>query len=556
MPKVPLYQDQAQPSESSKPFIQSPIETGATEKAWQKLAGSVSVRAEKYQQEQDALTVAETISKLNDQERQFIADEEKNNQGSKAVGATARGMEFYEKQIKELSGGLQGKTAEMFRVKALQVRDQGLNRLSSHEANQHQNRKKDAIMTRVEGIRQKIREGYDQDTIQNEVAGGEGSLMDMVDQAYQGLDMTEFKTTLRDTIYKEYLDTVITKSPNSIVEATEKWKNVLPTEKLNDYLKKVDMANAIREMHKDPNTFKASDYASLDPTQQAHLQEQANKLAETQLQRKIHDYDRMMRLVEKQEKTQRESTETAALILFDQGKISIDKIQELALDRKIGADMLKYFQTRDREGIDDPMTVGEIAKLVEMKQDPGDALKQALISKKIKSNTYISFQKQIGNDKYWKGLTSLKAALEPGPLDKFNEDRNLKWENGFRYFNDLVAGGMEPEEASQNIIDGHYSQVRRTASTLPRPKFWTGGSDYLDKNAIDETRKITAQQYWNGPITQEQYQHEMQTLQHFENLWKDKLRSETQKRIDERAGKQSGGSGSNRRTPEVKRPEY
>ena len=564
MPSIPIYRAQAQPSESTKPLIRDPESVGLQERAWTSAVGAVSKRAEQYQAEQDALSVSETLSKLNDREREFMFNKDSGQltmRGANASGATQRGVEFYDNSIKDLASGLMGNQEKMFREQASRLRTSGLDRLSTHEANEHQTRKQDVINTRVEEVRQKIRNGATQDDIDKEVRQG---LFGVIDQAFSGLDMTDMKNKVRDQIFSEYLDQVAVTNPGGIVEATGKWHGLMDTAVLNKYLQKVDMSNAIRELHSNPDKFKASDYASLDPVQQANLQEQATRLSEARLNKRVHEYERFQRQVEKAEKDQREANDMAALILFgkpkEEGGMGIEDVELLGIRKKLSPDIVKYLQTRDREGYNDPVVVGDIAEGIEMKRDMGPQLNNALTTGRIKKETYIQFKKQIGNDKYWEALTRMRGAFEPSPMDKFSEDRHLKWENAFTYFNTLIEGSMTPAEAADTVINGHYTKVQRTVSTLPRPAFWTGGNinsdmGLPDKSAIDETRKVTAAKYTNREITPEQYSYEMKNLQDLENIWRDGLRLRTQKSMDETA-KKGGGAPSNTRRPESNKPKF
>lgn len=511
MPNIPVYRDQASPSESSKPFIQDPGSVGLTEGAWQKSMVQLSKRAEEYQSEQDVLSASEALSRLNDRERPFH-DEEFKRLGRNAVGAVTRGTEFYEQNINEVGAGLSGKAYKLYYQQSLQIRDSGLNRLSQHEAQQHQARKKDALETRVEEVRAKIRNGADQETIDRDVRQGPMSILSQIDSEWAGMDNTEIKNKIRDMIFGEYLDHVSVNNPTGIVDATQKWHGVMETDTLNKYLKKVDMANAITALHADPDKFKASDYASLDPVQQANLQQQAITLSESRLNKKIHMWEAAEKAAEKQLKVQQDNNEMAVLILQSQGRISIEDIQRMGLERKLKPDAVKYFMGKDQEGVNDPIIVGEIASMIEQKVDASDALRQAWLNKKIKSETFIQLKKQIGNDSYWKGMTIIRGALEPSIMDKWSEDKNLKWTEGFDYFNKLIAGGADPVNAAYEVLDGHYSKIHRTLSSMPRPKYWTGGESLIDQKAIGDTIRATADQFANGKISESVFQHEIGLL--------------------------------------------
>lgn len=200
MPTIPVYKYQAEPSETSKPFIQNPSSVGLEQESWIKAVGQVNARAEEFQKERDIIDASNALSKLADDERAYM-DAEYKNQGRNSFGAQKRGMEFYETKIKQYSSELSGGSARIFNERALSLRDRGLDNLAVHEAKEFQKEKDFAFNNEKAAIISRIKSG----AVESQVIQDISILKDNFRELHKGFNTEGMEKQLEEVVLKEWL---------------------------------------------------------------------------------------------------------------------------------------------------------------------------------------------------------------------------------------------------------------------------------------------------------------------------------------------------------------
>jgi len=288
MPRIPTYQIQAQPSESTKPLIQDPGSVGLAEGAWAKAAGVVSDRAIKFQEEQDILAATDALSKFADDERQFLTDEQTNKRGMDAVGGQQRGGEFYEEAIKKHSTALSGNAAKLFSKKALQYREYGLDKLANHEATQHQEAKK-AVFDKLKAeTEQSIKSGASPDQLDARIS----VIKENIRSLHKGVDTTAIEAQTEEKLVTQFLVEQAGQNPSAIDSLLIRYGSVVgedTKQQIMAFADKVEVDRAVETYMPVLKAENANDYGKMmKKVASLPIGEKAKKALETRVKDEYH----------------------------------------------------------------------------------------------------------------------------------------------------------------------------------------------------------------------------------------------------------------------------
>lgn len=231
MPKIPLYQYQVEPSESTKPFMKEPdTQVG---QAMEVLGTTALNMADRMIKERGVVEAGEAAQRLNDEEREFWTKESQ-KQGSAAFGAVQRGNEFYEDAVARHGQNLGGYSAEVYQKTAMNMRASGLDRLASHEVQQGDVAKKNVIAGNTARLQQRIAEGASEGDVLNGIAENNAYIRN----AYIGVDTTAIEAKEeQEALHSLLVEKGKSFAPNDFNAMLEKYRDKLPEDKIEQLRK-------------------------------------------------------------------------------------------------------------------------------------------------------------------------------------------------------------------------------------------------------------------------------------------------------------------------------
>jgi len=210
--------------------------------------GSLSVLQERHAEiefERDEMDVVKALGRLGDAERIYLAEEEARPVGD-APGTLNRGGDWYKDSIKDIGGQLRSKNAkEMFTMKAELKRNNGLNRLAGHMANQHRVQKKHEI----EGIQANLYSDINIGTTPEQLDAGIKELERKITGYYKGANADAVKLNAKTGLINTFLKDAALSNPESIPGLVKRYGKDLSEQ---DEKVILDLATRVRPTIGDP----------------------------------------------------------------------------------------------------------------------------------------------------------------------------------------------------------------------------------------------------------------------------------------------------------------
>ena len=211
--KIPIYNSKEElGAPKTYPIKREVVQENKWASAVKGSIGLLEQRHNEIELERDQMEVTKAMSALGDAERLMIADEEARPVGD-APETLNRGGDWYKKNIKSIGGGLRSKTSrEMFTMKAEVKRNNGLNRLAGHMANQHKVQQKHDLQGLEANIYSDINVGIDANQLDERIK----ELNEKITGFYKGANADAVKLNTKTGLIHAFLKDAAISSPEKI----------------------------------------------------------------------------------------------------------------------------------------------------------------------------------------------------------------------------------------------------------------------------------------------------------------------------------------------------
>lgn len=254
------------------------------------------------------------------------------------------------------------------------------------------------------------------------------------------------------------------------------------------------------------------------------------KLARAEVERKEAE---KVRVAEKQEietaKAAKEAMETTysdALISYSQGKLTETMVQHMLARREIDPDKASSLINRLREEAkggekaeNNPMLVGQLVARLEMGEDITADLDSAMKRGDIRPDTFISLKKQAAGDLFKRGSAFVSKALRPGEMDRFDQERNLRYARAMENYTRKVSEGQDPMEAARDVVFETVSEKTSAFMALPSPRYLDGDRNNLGN--LNKAWRLTTDKWKAGALSDGEYQREIRLIERLQRLKRD-----------------------------------
>jgi len=241
------------------------------------------------------------------------------------------------------------------------------------------------------------------------------------------------------------------------------------------------------------------------------------------------DYDREQKQVEKQQKEIVEQNNLDLLESYFNGTLKEKDLDTLAQGQQVSEAIYKYIKNEITEDAkvteNDPIRVGEISEKIELKDyaTAQDLLVDALQSRLIKTETYLSMVKTMTSDRVSDAIGYINRAMQPSELE-FDPFKRQKHADALVDLTNRMANGADPIEAARDIVRLNRSMTSKMLSRYPRPRFLEGDKDNTVHLADAEFKTVEA--YKKGILSDAEYKTEIERIQNIKDALAESMRSE------------------------------
>ena len=223
------------------------------------------------------------------------------------------------------------------------------------------------------------------------------------------------------------------------------------------------------------------------------------------------------------------NTEMQILIeMYDPEVEKTIDIHNEAQKGNISTSFYKFINSpRSQESIvDDWQTVDEIYTSAisgdydEAKRQIAEARRNGL----IKPNTAVTLAKKITDTRFSRAAKLISKALQPGMLDRYYMDKNLKQSEAFEEFYTITATTERPpEEVAKEIVASYTKHILRAADNIRTPRFLVvKGMNVreakLDLERLAEAKKSTTLALDAGILNAREYRLQMNAIEDLEKI--------------------------------------
>ncbi len=308
-------------------------------------------------------------------------------------------------------------------------------------------------------------------------------------------------------------------------------------EKVNSFAQRAQEVEARQAMFIDPETAATKlqdpkNYPDMNENTRIHLQESAERQAETKVRKALADDEHLEKALAKAHKAVLDKNDFDMWQKYYSDTLTGVELEKMASSRMISESSYRAIRDKwksDSEKPDkeenDPVVVGNIAEQIELRDLEGaknhleDAKKRGL----IKGETYIAMRKALGDKAYSDAVTFINRAMQPSDLD-LDFYRKQKHADALASLATRAASGENPIEAAKDIVKLNQNRESTSVNRYANPRF-IGGGKKDDPVALDKAEQETVARYNKGQLTVNEYRTEMRLIADIRKALENKERS-------------------------------